>query len=92
MAATSGRLEAAAQFFERPLDEAHVQVALVAEVDGEQGAAEPGLARHEVHGDGVPAALRIDGLRRIEDLGPAAVAFFLASLGDVGHGGMLHCN
>ena len=84
--ALPGRNEAIVQRLERALDQRHVQVALVLEVDVEQGAAQASPAGHLVHRDGVPARLGIQGLGRIDDFGAAAVLFFLAAFGEVRHG------
>ena len=82
-AALPGRNEAIVQRLERALHQRHVQVALVLEVDVEQGAAQASPARDLVHRDGIPARFGIQGLGRIDDLGATAILFFLAAFGEV---------
>ncbi len=84
--AFASRFEAPAQFLERALDECEMQIRLVVEVNVDQRATQPGPPGDLVHRDCVPADFGVEGLGRIDDLGTAAILFFLAAFGEVCHG------
>ncbi len=85
----NGSLEALEEQPHRALADREQQIFLVAEIDVHQGARQTCAARHLVDCQRVPALLGIQPLGSVENLGAAALFFFLAANGYVGHGGML---
>ena len=83
-------LEALAQLAQSPLDDREVQVALVLEVDVDEGAAQPRPARDFIDRGGFPADLRVQGHRRINDLASPPLLLLLAPFGDVRHEWTIH--
>ena len=65
------------------------EVVLVAEVDVEEGTRQAGALGDPVHGDGVPADLRVQLFGRVDHLGAAALFLFFPADGDVAHSGTL---
>jgi len=87
--ALASRFEAPPQLFQGALDEREMEIRLVVKVNVDQRATQSGPPGHLVHRDRVPADLGVERLGCIDDLGTAAVAFFLAAFGDVGHATIL---
>ena len=81
--------EALAQLDERALGDRVQQVVLVAEVNVEEGAREARAPGDAVHGDGVPADLRVQLFGRVDHFGATALFFFFAADRYIRHPGTL---